>query len=194
MSITDRRQMDELLNRYKDLVTDEVGSSLYLAGADRDDLIQEGMIGLMHAVSDFDDRKGASFESFARLCISRQIYKAIEAASRQKHTPLNSYISIYEDGMPESGEDRASLADRLCAQETASPETVVVGREETKSVLQSLLSVLSPMERDVLYLLVQEKNYREIAKLLEKSPKSVDNTISRLKKKLKIILKREAEK
>lgn len=183
----DMERTDTLLRAYKHLVKNEV-RSLYLPGADRDDLIQEGMIGLMQAVRSYDPDKGASFESFARLCIERQLYKAMEAAGRKKHTPLNSYVSIYDVQEDDDGRQTPPLAEQIRDEGRGNPEDVILGNEQTKELLQSLTAILSPLERQVLHLMLQEKNDREIGALIGRSQKSVENTITRLKRKFRGIL------
>lgn len=190
MKDTERQKIDEMLMKYKFLVSDEV-RSLYIAGADKDDLIQEGMIGLMGAIQDYDEAKGVPFEPFARLCISRRVYKAIEAAGRKKHMPLNTYVSIYDSDVEGSSSAGIPLEHSISAGDSQTPETVVVSRECTKELLTTFISVLSPLEREVLYFLIQEKSYREISRIMNREPKSIDNTITRLRKKLRNMLDKE---
>ena len=164
-----------LLERYKGYVR-TISHARYLAGGDSDDLIQEGMIGLMKAVRDFDPEKGASFKTFATMCIMRQQMRAIDAAARQKNAPLNQAV-------PMSGEEWEKAV-RLM-REQQSPEDILVDNESSLELLGSLRTILSPFENEVLGLYLQEKGYREIAAELGKSPKTIDNAIQRIRTKVK---------
>ena len=178
--------IDYLMEKYKNTVRKEA-NAMYLLGGENDDLIQEGMIGLFKAVQDYDLKQGASFFSFAKLCITRQMYSAIEASRRKKHGPLNSYVSFYEQG-----EDESSLADTMAAGGESNPEEIFVSREFVR-ILQNLLEEsLSDLENRVLYLHLMGTDYKTIARLLDKSPKTVDNALQRIKNKTEKILEKES--
>ena len=157
--------MDYLMVKYKSMVRKKA-RAMYLLGGENEDLIQEGMIGLIKAVRDFDVTQKTSFSSFAELCVSRQMYSAIEASNRKKHLPLNSYVSLYED----------------------SEQVGDFGKEYTEAFVEQLKELLSPLENHVLYLHLMGTDYRTIAELLGKSPKSVDNALQRIKTKAQKIL------
>ena len=161
---------------------------MYLLGGENEDLIQEGMIGLIKAVRDFDETQKTSFSSFAELCVSRQMYSAIEASNRKKHLPLNSYVSLYEDSEQE-GEGRSlPLIDTIESSKENDPEVLYFGKEYTEAFAEQLKELLSPLENHVLYLHLMGTDYRTIAELLGKSPKSVDNALQRIKTKAQKIL------
>lgn len=179
--------MDYLMDKYKNLVRDKA-KSMYILGGDTEDLIQEGMIGLIKAVRDFDVTQKTSFSSFAELCVSRQMYSAIEASNRKKHLPLNSYVSLYEDS-EEVGEGRSlPLIDTIESSKENDPEVLYFGKEYTEAFAEQLKELLSPLENHVLYLHLMGTDYRTIAELLRKSPKSVDNALQRIKTKAQKIL------
>ena len=179
--------IDYLMEKYKNLVRKEA-NAMYLLGGETDDLIQEGMIGLIKAVRDFDVTQKTSFSSFAELCVSRQMYSAIEASNRKKHLPLNSYISLYEDSEQE-GEGRSlPLIDTIESSKENDPEVLYFGKEYTEAFAEQLKELLSPLENHVLYLHLMGTDYRTIAELLGKSPKSVDNALQRIKTKAQKIL------
>ena len=170
-----------LYERYKQLVRSRA-HSYFLIGADHEDLVQEGMIGLYKAVCEYDESKSASFKSFAELCITRQILSAIKNATRKKHTPLNHYVSLNRSPMKEDGE--VTLLDTVRSLSVADPEDVVIGRENFAQMISYLESVLSPMERKVLGLYLDGLSYPQIAARIEKPLKSVDNAMQRVKRKL----------
>ena len=179
--------MDYLMVKYKSMVRKKA-RAMYLLGGENEDLIQEGMIGLIKAVRDFDVTQKTSFSSFAELCVSRQMYSAIEASNRKKHLPLNSYISLYEDSEQE-GEGRSlPLIDTIESSKENDPEVLYFGKEYTEAFAEQLKELLSPLENHVLYLHLMGTDYRTIAELLGKSPKSVDNVLQRLKTKAQKIL------
>ena len=161
-------------------------NAMYLLGGETDDLIQEGMIGLFKAVQDYDVDQEASFFSFARLCVTRQLYSAIEASNRKKHSPLNSYISLYER---EDGEN--SLIDTMESGHETNPEELLVSQERAKTLEERLEKELSELERRVLYLHLMGTDYKTIAKLLDRSPKTIDNALQRIKGKMQKILEKE---
>ena len=183
----DNRIVDYIMEKYKNLVRKEA-NAMYLLGGENEDLIQEGMIGLIKAVRDFDETQKTSFSSFAELCVSRQMYSAIEASNRKKHLPLNSYVSLYEDSEQE-GEGRSlPLIDTIESSKENDPEVLYFGKEYTEAFAEQLKELLSPLENHVLYLHLMGTDYRTIAELLGKSPKSVDNPLQRIKTKAQKIL------
>ena len=172
----DNSVTDYIMEKYKFIVKKKA-KEMYILGGELDDLIQEGMIGLFKAVRDYDKDQGASFHSFADLCISRQIYTAIEASKRQKHIPLNSYISLYDEG------EEGSLIDFLEEDHESNPEEIVLNREHIKRLEKELREQLSDFERNVFYLYIKENDYRQIAQVMDKSPKAIDNALQRIKAK-----------
>lgn len=179
--------MDYLMVKYKSMVRKKA-RAMYLLGGENEDLIQEGMIGLIKAVRDFDVTQETSFSSFAELCVSRQMYSAIEASNRKKHLPLNSYVSLYEDS-EQVGEGRSlPLIDTIESSKENDPEVLYFGKEYTEAFAEQLKELLSPLENHVLYLHLMGTDYRTIAELLGKSPKSVDNALQRIKTKAQKIL------
>ena len=161
-------------------------NAMYLLGGENDDLIQEGMIGLFKAVQDYQPEQDTSFYSFAKLCITRQMYSAITASKRKKHSPLNSYISLYE-----KREDDSSLIDTMEAGRQSNPEELLVSREHAALLESRLEESLSDLENRVLYLHLLGTDYKTIARLLDKSPKTIDNALQRIKNKTEKILERE---
>ena len=179
--------MDYLMVKYKSMVRTKA-RAMYRLGGENEDLIQEGMIGLIKAVRDFDVTQKTSFSSFAELCVSRQMYSAIEASNRKKHLPLNSYVSLYEDS-EQVGEGRSlPLIDTIESSKENDPEVLYFGKEYTEAFAEQLKELLSPLENHVLYLHLMGTDYRTIAELLGKSPKSVDNALQRIKTKAQKIL------
>lgn len=172
----DREVMDYILNKYKPLVLGRA-NAMFLMGGDTDDLIQEGMIGLFKAIRDYRADRDASFASFAGICVSRQIYNAVEASNRKKNGPLNAYVSLYD------GEEGHSLADTLPDAADGDPEAMVIGREDATLFWEELQRRLSPMERRVLGEHVSGLGRRQIAEKMGKSPKAIDNALSRIKAK-----------
>ncbi len=177
----DRRAADTLIDRYKTFVRVKT-RAYFLVGADRDDIVQEGMIGLFKAIRDYSPDKQASFKYFADICITRQIITAVKTATRQKHSPLNSYISLskpaYED------ESERTLIEMLSLRTSLNPEEIMIDKENLKSTEQKIRKSLSKFELEVMEHYINGKSYTEIAELLEKEPKSIDNAIQRVKKKI----------
>ncbi|MBR1909608.1 MAG: sigma-70 family RNA polymerase sigma factor [Lachnospiraceae bacterium] len=187
----DGKAIDQIIDRYKDLVRKKAGS-MFILGADKEDLIQEGMIGLFKAVRDYDPGRDASFHTFADLCVSRQMYKAVEAGNRKKHAPLNSYISIYEDESDSTNsEDGAGIPEMLLVQAGKSPEDMLIDRETAESLEQEIYEGLSDFEQKVLNLKLTGLSYTDIAKILGRDEKSTDNALSRIKVKVRKILDRK---
>lgn len=172
---------DFLMEKYKYLVRLQAGN-MFLLGADHEDLLQEGMIGLFKAIRDYEPGKEASFATFARLCISRQIFTAIEASNRHKHAPLNSYLSLSEQESEQGREARERLA-KMTAIE--SPETLMIDRENMEQLEERLREELSRFELQVLNLYYIGMSTREIAELLNRTEKATDNALQRLKNKLR---------
>jgi RNA polymerase sporulation-specific sigma factor len=176
----DDRALVELLERYRGFARAKA-RSYFLVGGDREDIVQEGMIGLYKAVRDYADGYGASFRSFAELCITRQILTAIKTATRQKHTPLNSYVSF--DRPHEDDPDR-TVADSLAVEATADPLELLVEDDELRQLQHTFDEVLSGLETEVLQLYVEGRSYQEIAQRLGRRVKSIDNALQRIKRKL----------
>lgn len=177
-----------LMDKYKNLVKSKA-ATMYILGADREDLIQEGMIGLFKAVRDYDSGRDASFYTFAELCISRQMYTALQASGRKKHTPLNSYVSIYQEHDEE--ENGAKLIDALENKKERNPEEIVIDKENVETIEKIIETDLSPFERQVLELSMTGMGYVEIAKLLGKDGKSTDNALTRVKSKIRKALSKK---
>jgi RNA polymerase sporulation-specific sigma factor len=176
---------DFIMEKYKNLVRSKA-KTMYLPGADSEDLIQEGMIGLFKAVRDYDSGRDASFFTFADLCISRQIYTAIQASRRHKHTPLNTYISLY--GSAERGErngEEAELINAIASGMERNPEELLIDKENVENLEKTIEKELSGFEKQVLDLYLIGMKYTEIAKVLGKDDKSTDNALQRIKIKLK---------
>ncbi|HLS90509.1 MAG TPA: RNA polymerase sporulation sigma factor SigH [Limnochordia bacterium] len=183
--------LEYLIHKYKNFVRAKA-RSYFLIGADREDIIQEGMIGLYKAIRDFRADKLASFRAFAELCITRQIITAIKTATRQKHIPLNSYVSLnkplYDD------ESDRTLEDVLAGNKVTDPEELVISREEFLDIEAKMSEFLSDLEWSVLMLYLEGKSYQEIAEQLSRHVKSIDNALQRVKRKLERYLeKRESE-
>ncbi len=177
--------IDYLLEKYKHLVKKKA-RTLYLIGGENDDLIQEGMIALYKAIREYDRSRESSFVRFATVCIERQLYNVIKGANRLKNSPLNTYISLYSPlgGEPETGVARETLADTLQPTEPMNPEDILIDRENVTNLELALENRLSPFEKKVVNLYVDGQNYHQIAERLNKTPKSVDNALQRIKKKL----------
>ena len=173
--------IDFLMNKYKNFVKAKA-RSYFLIGADKEDIIQEGMIGLYKAIRDYRSDKLSSFRAFAELCITRQIITAIKTATRQKHIPLNSYISLNKPIYDE--ESDRTLLDVISEQSTVNPEDLVIGREEMGAIEGKLGDVLSEFEWEVLTAYLEGQSYQEMALDLNRHIKSVDNALQRVKRKL----------
>src|SRR5688572_21681978 len=176
-----------LINKYKNFVRVKA-KSYFLVGADREDMIQEGMIGLYKAIRDFRAEKLASFRAFAELCITRQMITAIKTATRQKHIPLNSYVSLNKP-MYDEESDR-TLMDVLTGTRISDPEELVISREEFNDIESKMNGFLSPLEWKVLMFYLEGKSYQEIADDLSRHVKSIDNALQRVKRKLERYLER----
>lgn len=176
--------VDYVMNRYKNLVRKKA-ASMYILGADRDDLIQEGMIGLFKAIRDYDCGRDASFATFAELCISRQMYSAIKALSRKKHTPLNSYISIYASREGDEEGAELSLEELLESNPNSVPEQYVIEQENLQALEDVIDRELSDLERQVLDLYITGMSVKKISAVLGRDEKSTDNAMQRIRSKLR---------
>ncbi|MDI6689311.1 MAG: RNA polymerase sporulation sigma factor SigH [Actinomycetota bacterium] len=181
--------LEFLLDKYKNFVRIKA-RSYFLIGADKEDLIQEGMIGLYKAIRDFRPDKQFSFRAFAELCITRQMITAIKTATRQKHIPLNSYISLNKPMYYEDESDR-TLVETLSGSEVTDPVELVISGEELKSIRSSFGEILSGLEAEVLRLYIDGKSYQEIAEELDRHVKSIDNALQRVKRKVELHLRRK---
>jgi RNA polymerase sporulation-specific sigma factor len=177
-----------LIHKYRNYVKAKA-KSYFLIGADKDDIYQEGMIGLYKAIRDFKPDKLSSFRAFAELCITRQIITAIKTATRQKHIPLNSYISLNKPIYDE--ESDRTLMDILSTIHISDPEELIISREERLKIEKKMSEVLSDLEIDVLKCYLDGKSYQEIACDLDRHAKSIDNALQRVKRKLEKHLKDE---
>ena len=175
------KAVDFIINKYVNLVRSKA-RPYFLIGADREDIIQEGMIGLFKAIRDYRPDRYSSFRVFAEVCITRQIITAIKTATRQKHIPLNSYISLNKPLFDEDN-DR-TLLDIIDEKVSLDPEQMYINREQFTSIEEKIYKVLSSLEKKVLKLYLEGKSYLEIADKLEKSMKSIDNALQRVKRKL----------
>ena len=177
-----------LINKYRNYVKAKA-KSYFLIGADKDDICQEGMIGLYKAIRDFKPDKLSSFRAFAELCITRQIITAIKTATRQKHIPLNSYVSLNKPIYDE--ESDRTLMDILSTIHISDPEELIISREERLKIEKKMAEILSDLEIDVLKCYLDGKSYQEIACDLDRHAKSIDNALQRVKRKLEKHLKDE---
>ena len=173
--------LEFLLNRYKNFVRSRA-RSYFLIGADHEDIVQEGMIGLYKAVRDFRPEKLASFRAFAELCVTRQIITAIKTATRQKHIPLNSYISLNKPIFDE--ESDRTLLDVISEGRITNPEELLIGQEDLSTIESRIGKMLSPLEWEVLLAYLDGRSYQEIAEDLGRHVKSIDNALQRIKRKL----------
>ncbi len=178
-----------LMNKFKPLVKAR-SRAYFLIGADSEDIIQEGMIGLYKAVRDYDIERNASFSGFAELCVSRQMITAIKAATRYKHQPLNSYISLNKPVFDDDSEQ--TYIDLLQEGELLNPEALFIGQENKNFIESQMVKNLSRFETKVLALYLQGRSYFEIAKSLKKNEKSIDNALQRVKKKLECFLEQNS--
>ena len=174
-----------LLNKYKNFVRSKA-RSYFLIGADHEDIVQEGMIGLFKAIRDFREDRLSSFRAFAELCITRQIITAIKTATRQKHIPLNSYVSLNKPIYDE--ESDRTLLDVITEGYLANPEDVLINREDMSLIEVRIAQSLSPLERQVLAKYLQGKSYQEISRDMNRQIKSIDNALQRVKRKLAKIM------
>lgn len=168
--------LDYLIEKYKNMVRKKA-RTMFLIGGENDDLIQEGMIGLFKAVRDYQPDRDAAFQTFASICVDRQIYNAIQSSNRQKHQPLNSYISLSE----QDGENEEHLGDNW----GENPESIIIDQENVQDLEQEITATLSPMENQVLEYYLAGNGYGEIAQIMGKTPKSIDNALQRIRIKIR---------
>jgi len=186
----DDEAVEYLLEKYKYFVRSKA-RGYFLIGADHEDIVQEGMIGLYKAVRDFKEERLSSFRAFAELCITRQIITAIKMATRQKHIPLNSYVSLNRPVYDEDS-DR-TLLDTIAKAEQANPEDLFIGREEMRVIEERLGKVLSPLEKQVLMLYMEGKSYQQISAEIGRHAKCIDNALQRVKRKVTKYLEERQE-
>jgi RNA polymerase sporulation-specific sigma factor len=184
----DKDAQEFLMRKYKNFVKSKA-KSYFLIGADKEDIYQEGMIGLYKAIRDFKTDKLSSFKAFAELCVTRQIITAIKTATRQKHIPLNTYVSLNKPIYDE--ESDRTLLDILSTVKVSDPEEVIIGREEMSNMESEIVKSLSELELEVLYYYIQGKSYQEIACDMDRQAKSIDNALQRIKRKLEKSLNKE---
>ncbi|MDR0468841.1 MAG: RNA polymerase sporulation sigma factor SigH [Peptococcaceae bacterium] len=177
----DKDAEEYLIHKYKNFVRARA-RSYFLIGADKEDIIQEGMIGLFKAIRDFKPDKQSSFRAFAELCITRQIITAVKTATRQKHIPLNSYVSLNKPIYDE--ESDRTLLDVITGNRITDPEELIISQEEFNAIEGKLGEILSPLEWQVLTAYLDGKSYQEIAENLQRHAKSIDNALQRVKRKL----------
>jgi RNA polymerase sporulation-specific sigma factor len=178
----------ELVRRYRGLIRSKA-RTYFLVGADRDDIIQEGMIGLFKAIRDYDPTRQASFHSFAELCVTRQIITAVKSATRRKHSPLNGYISLSRSTSMEDDGERL-LSDILAAKEICDPAEIVISAWEANFIQTGMTDALSPFESQVLKLYTNGRSYQDIANTLGRHTKAVDNALQRVKRKMETQIRR----
>ena len=176
--------MDFICEKYKNLVRSKA-KSMFILGGDSEDLIQEGMIGLFKAVRDYDSGRDASFYTFADLCISRQMYTAVQASGRQKHFPLNNYVSLDSSPGRKGSQEDIRLLEALAARTEPNPEEVFLDKERVAYLENTIENELSAFEKQVLDLYMPGMSYTQIAKVLGRSEKATDNALQRLKSKIK---------
>ena len=178
----DKSALEYLINRYKNLVNIKV-SKYYMVGAEREDIVQEGLIGLYKAIKSFQPDKQNSFKNFASICIDRQLITAIKTSNRQKHIPLNSYISLNKEAYENDEESSSDLIEILNAKTVEDPLDTLTKKEYYKSVENTIDKSLSNFEKKVLNCYIQGESYVEIAQKLDTPVKSIDNAIQRIRKK-----------
>lgn len=186
----DARADETLCERYKNVVRIKA-RPYFLIGADREDLVQEGMIGLYKAIRDYTPDHNAVFRSFAEMCIVRQLISAIKRATRKKHAPLNTYVSLYGSTFAEEDNRERPLLDTMAMVRTESPEDAFISKESTEHILGSIEKLLTPLEKQVLDLFMDGYSYQQIAAVLGRGTKTVDNALQRIKRKLEKHLQEE---
>lgn len=174
---------DYLISKYKMLVRGKV-NSMFILGGDKDDLIQEGMIGLYKAIRDYDFARDAAFITFADICVSRQLYTAIQSSQRKKHTPLNNYISLYGAGNQDE-EDGIFLVNALSTMADRNPEEIMMDKALVDEIEEIIDNELSSLEKQVIRLFLTGMSVTDIAKTLSRDSKSTDNALQRAKQKIK---------
>ncbi len=183
--------LEYLINKYKNFVRAKA-RTYFLIGADREDIIQEGMIGLYKAIRDYRCDRQASFRAFAEICVTRQIITAIKTATRQKHIPLNSYISLNKPVFDEESE--RTLGEVVTTGKAGNPEDLFINQENLLDIESTMTRILSPLEQKVVALYLEGKSYVEIAQQLDRHVKSVDNALQRVKRKLEQYLEKREER
>ena len=182
--------LEFLINKYKNFVRAKA-RTYFLIGADREDIIQEGMIGLYKAIRDYRYDRQASFRAFAEICVTRQIITAIKTATRQKHIPLNSYVSLNKPVFDEESE--RTLGEVVITEKDGNPEDLFINQENLMDIESTMNKILSPLEQEVVGLYLEGKSYQEIAEQLNRHVKSVDNALQRVKRKLEQYLDKREE-
>lgn len=185
----DKAALDYILDKYKSLVKIKA-RSYFIIGADKEDILQEGMIGLYKAIRDYKTDREASFKVFAELCITRQIITAIKTATRQKHMPLNSYISLNKQVFEEDSDK--TFIDNIVETKITNPEELLISQENRNFIEESISKVLTQLECTVLELYLEGKNYSQISAFVQKPEKSIDNALQRVKRKLDKFLKQSS--
>lgn len=183
--------LEYLINKYKNFVRAKA-RTYFLIGADREDIIQEGMIGLYKAIRDYRYDRQASFRAFAEICVTRQMITAIKTATRQKHIPLNSYISLNKPVFDEESE--RTLGEVVTTEKEGNPEEMFINQENLMDIESTMQRILSPLEQDVVNLYLEGKSYTEIAQKLGRHVKSVDNALQRVKRKLEQYLEKREDR
>ena len=183
--------LEFLINKYKNFVRAKA-RTYFLIGADREDIIQEGMIGLYKAIRDYRYDRQASFRAFAEICVTRQIITAIKTAPRQKHIPLNSYVSLNKPVFDEESE--RTLGEVVITEKDGNPEDLFINQENLMDIESTMNKILSPLEQEVVGLYLEGKSYQEIAEQLDRHVKSVDNALQRVKRKLEQYLEKREDK
>lgn len=182
----DEFAVELLITKYENIVHKKA-NTYFLIGSDRDDVVQEGLIGLYKAICDYDEDKRSSFRSFAELCITRQIISSIKTATRQKHTPLNSYISIYKP--IQEDESERTLLETIENNESTEPLYLLEKKEQLLFLQRQLVKALTRLEWNVLYHYLQGLMYEEIAEQIGRHEKSIDNALQRIKRKVELLIK-----
>ena len=182
--------LEYLINKYKNFVRAKA-RTYFLIGADREDIIQEGMIGLYKAIRDYRYDRQASFRAFAEICVTRQIITAIKTATRQKHIPLNSYVSLNKPVFDEDSE--RTLGEVVTTEKDGNPEDLFINQENLMDIESTMHKILSPLEQKVVNLYLDGKSYQEIAEQLDRHVKSVDNELQRVKRKLEQYLEKRED-
>lgn len=175
--------IEALLERYRHYARAKA-RTYFLAGGDKEDIVQEGMIGLYKAIRDFQAEHETAFRAFAELCITRQIISAIKSSTRQKHRPLNSYVSLSKPAHDDYGDDEAPLAESLADRQISDPAELVISADELVRIKQTMGRVLSDLEVQVLRLYLEGNSYQQIAETMGRHAKSIDNALQRIKRKL----------
>lgn len=183
----DKEALEYLINKYKELVK-IITRAYFMIGADKEDVVQEGMIGLYKAIRDYNINSDASFYTFAKLCIERQVMTAIKSANRKKHQPLNSYLSL--NGLMYEDNNEMTFIEKIEESNIFNPEEIFINKESIQYIEKSIIDILSKFERKVLYFYLKGKSYFYIAEILGKDEKSIDNAIQRIRKKISKIVEK----